>query len=410
MTGDTFESAPLDDATRREIRGNRLANTLTGPGAGRTDGHRAGAVPPRDDWWRTLVRSAGVVAVAAAALIATASYCAALVYPGEASSSVRSVEWLRDHGGGGLVDSVENWWYTRHPPPTSPAGALRRPRPASRPGVVDAPGVGEGRWVGWPAVAGGPTPMSTMWLRPDPAHPGVVVAVARFDQRLVTARLIAGTREPDGRTWSEGGQVPSEQRPALVATFNSGFRMSGAHGGFYADGRLARPLRDGAASLVIDDNGRISVDEWGRDRRFGPHIAAVRQNLALIVDHGVPEPGLDANHGGRWGSAKNQLQYTWRSALGVDAAGNLYYVAGDQLTLRTLAGALAATGAVRGMELDIHPAEVHLFAYRPGPVGTQLPEKLLGSMVGPVARYLAPDQRDFIALTRRPGAGARRSG
>jgi hypothetical protein len=109
----------------------------------------------------------------------------------------------------------------------------------------------------------------------------------------------------------------------LVATFNAGFKMAAAHGGFYADARMARPLRDGAASLVIGRSGRVSVDRWGRDRHLGPDIAAVRQNLALIVDHGTVVPGLDVNRDNRWGSARNQLQYTWRSAVGVDNAGIL---------------------------------------------------------------------------------------
>jgi hypothetical protein len=132
------------------------------------------------------------------------------------------------------------------------------------------------------------------------------------------------------------------------------------------------------------------------------HFAAFRHNLSLIVDHGRPVPGLDVNADNRWGSAKNQLQYTWRSGIGVDPDGNLYYVAGDQLTLRTLARALAAAGAVRGMELDIHPNMVHLFVYRHDP-GTDMPvpTKLLANMRGPAERYLVPDLRDFVAITQR---------
>ena len=34
-----------------------------------------------------------------------ASYITVLTYPGEASFTVRSVEWMRDHGGSGLVDT-----------------------------------------------------------------------------------------------------------------------------------------------------------------------------------------------------------------------------------------------------------------------------------------------------------------
>jgi hypothetical protein len=41
--------------------------------------------------------------------------------------------------------------------------------------------------------------------------------------------------------------------------------------------------------------------------------------------------------------------YTWRSGLGVDAAGNLVYVGGSGLNLVTLANALVQAGAVRGL-------------------------------------------------------------
>jgi len=243
--------------------------------------------------------------------------------------------------------------------------------------------------------------MVTTFVRPDPAYPGVVAGVARFDQRRVRGRLIAGTREPDRQPWPEGGQVPPELRAGLVAAFNSGFKMAAAQGGFYADRRYARPLRDGAASLVVDRNGRMSVAAWGRDARFGPDVAAVRQNLALIVDNGVADPGLGSNAGGRWGSARNQLQYTWRSAVGTDAAGNLVYVGGNQLNLTALARALTMAGVSRGMELDIHPRMVDLLSYHPAADGEPVPNPLLPTMPGPETRYLYPDQRDFVAVTLR---------
>jgi len=67
-----------------------------------------------------------------------------------------------------------------------------------------------------------------------------------------------------------------------------------------------------------------------------------------------------------------------------------------------LARALAATGATRGMELDIHPNMVHLFTYRHDKSANKLtPEKLLDTMRGPADRYLSPDRRDFFAITRR---------
>jgi hypothetical protein len=346
------------------------------------------------------------------------SYLRALLYPGQASVDVRSVEWLRDNGGGPVVDAVENWWYTRHappgsapdpaalptaPPPGSPGSPAAAGLPAPLPTLAGVPAVpGEGRWAAAGRAASDGVPaMVTTFVRPDPAHPGVVAGVARFDQRRVRGWLIAGTREPDRQPWPEGAQVPPELRGALVAAFNSGFKMGVAQGGFYADGRSARPLRDGAASLVIDSAGRMSVGVWGRDARFGPNIAAVRQNLALIVDNGAADPGLGSNAGGRWGSARNQLQYTWRSAIGTDPAGNLVYVGGNQLNLTALARALTMAGVYRGMELDIHPRMVDLLGYRPAADGQPVPNPLLPTMPGPLTRYLRPDQRDFIAVTLR---------
>lgn len=348
------------------------------------------------------------------------SYLRALCYPGQASVSVRSVEWLRDNGGSGAIDALENWWYTRHAPsgtapdpatlpaaPETSAPGSGRPGspgslPAPLPTLAGVPAVpGEGRWAAGRAAPSGVPAIVTTFVRPDSAHPGVVAGVARFDQRLVRGWLIAGTREPDGQSWPEGGQVPPELHAGLVAAFNSGFKMAAAQGGFYADGRYARPLRDGAASLVIDRDGRMSVAAWGRDARFGPEVAAVRQNLALIVDNGVADPGLGSNAGGRWGSARNQLQYTWRSAVGTDPAGNLVYVGGNQLNLTALARALTMAGVSRGMELDIHPRMVDLLGYHPGADGAPVPDPLLPTMPGPATRYLYPDQRDFVAVTLR---------
>jgi hypothetical protein len=49
------------------------------------------------------------------------------------------------------------------------------------------------------------------------------------------------------------------------------------------------------------------------------HVVAVRQNFAMVVENGRPMAGLDRNAEGRWGSGRSQVQYTWRSGLGVTA-------------------------------------------------------------------------------------------
>jgi Phosphodiester glycosidase len=254
--------------------------------------------------------------------------------------------------------------------------------------------------AGQPAADGSPA-IYTTFERPNPDYPGVIAGVALIDQTRTRMALIPGTRQPDRST--AAAQVAPADRKALVATFNSGFKMADSRGGFYLDGRTFVPLRDGAASLVIDRNGTATVAQWGRDAVAGPNVVAVRQNLDLIVEGGQPVSGLDLNAGGTWGTLRNQLQSTWRSGVGVDAAGHLLYVGGGNMTLKSLAAALANAGAVRAMQLDIHGHMVDLYSYRHTGGNGVTSTKLLPDMPNSGRRYLVPDQRDFFAVLLRSG-------
>jgi hypothetical protein len=366
--------------------------------------------PPRP---RKVRRRAVGVGLALVLIVPGISYAQALTYPGSATWQMRSVEWVRDHGGSGLVDRIENWYYTANRPTGSPAGdaalSVVLPRDAPTFPVV----AGHPSWAGQPPVLGknswlagrrepfGAPAIYTSFFRPDPQYPSVVAGVAWIRARDTRAHLVAGTREPGGKGWPGGARVAPGEVPALVATFNSGWKMTDTRGGFYLAGRSNGQLLPGQASLVIDSSGTATVGQWARDVTMGSRVVAVRQNLALIVDRGRPVPGLALNLGRRWGSYENQHQYTWRSGVGVDAAGDLIYVAGANLTLQTLAVALADAGVVRGMELDIHSALVSFASWLPAGTRGVVPTKLLPEMERPADRYLAPDQRDFFYFTLR---------
>jgi hypothetical protein len=367
--------------------------------------------PSRRPGW---LRQTVAALVALALTTALVSYAGALTAPGQADWQDRSVGWVRDHGGNGLVNRIENWWYSRHAPaggvpnpgvlPTWTTGgtgsAGQSPAPLGLvPGVP--PFAGVGHWVAGRSDRSGEPALWTTLVRPDRAHTSVVAAVAWAPRSSTVAHLVPGTMEPvHGPV--DTARVPTSAVPDLVATFNSGWKSRDILGGTYLAGTTLRPLVDGQASAVIDDTGALDVGVWGRDVTMGPHVQAVRQNLELVVDGGQVVDGLTSNRDGRWGSSLNQLQYTWRSGLGVDAGGNLVYVAGDGLTLQTLAIALHAAGAQRAMELDIHTGKVMFASWTPGSVdGAVHPQKLLPAMPSAPDRYLAPDQRDFFYLTLR---------
>jgi hypothetical protein len=229
-------------------------------------------------------------------------------------------------------------------------------------------------------------------VRPDAVHTSLVTGVAWMDTKLLRATLYAGTQTPGG-TWSDMASIPPEQRPGLVAAFNGGWRMQESKGGYYADGKLAKPLVSGAASLVIGTDGTANVGMWGRDFTLGPNVAAVRQNLSLIVDGGTPVALLPPKDNA-----------VWRSGLGVTASGALVYAGGDGLTSRSLAQVLVHAGAVRAMELDINTSWVDFFYYAQSPGLPAAPEngtKLVANMPSTTGRYFLSNSKDFIGLFAR---------
>jgi len=276
-------------------------------------------------------------------------------------------------------------------------------RPVPRPALSLSPLPKPAPIPGAPAwqPAGARTPAGyavyTTYLSPGPGLPSA--GVGWIDTRATRLALYAGDGEPYG-TWPDQGAVGAAATPMLLAAFNAGFKIYSYDTGWYEQGHSAVPLRAGAASLVIYTDGRATVGDWGRDVTLGPTVAAVRQNLTLLVDHRQPSPGVyDA---GLWGAVLGGGTFTWRSAVGVTAGGDLVYVAGPDLDPASLAHLLVAAGSVRAMELDINPEWVSFstFTHAGGVAGGHLVSgtNLLAGMWFQPGHYLQPFSRDFFAL------------
>jgi hypothetical protein len=362
----------------------------------------------RRAWWIALILCLLLV-------IPAVSYVRALLYPGNASFAVRSVEWIRDHGGGKLIDTIETWRYSRHAPPTT--GTPQDIPSAGQPAQTGGDPIGlpvirtlptakalahEGVWTTARQDPQRRTVLWTTWFRPDPAHLPVTAAAALVPQAVDSLRLMPGTREPVvGMASRDGYSVPGDARSRLVAVFNAGFKTADSHGGWWTRESAAVPLVDGRASMVIDRSGVARIGAWNQTVRMSSDVVAVRQNLDLVISDGKLVDGLSGNWQGRWGSARSQFQYTWRSGLGTDARGNLIYVAGNGLTLATLAAAMHQAGIREGMELDIHSAMVSFDIEQPTGNGAITSRRLLQSMTSPADRYLIDDQRDFFYVVTR---------
>jgi len=370
--------------------------------------------------WRA--RRARRIALIAAVLIAVptlGSYAQMLAKPSDSSLSIKTVEWLRDNGARSLVTKIENVYYTLSAPtkggpalralpgqpgiPAAVAGARARARnryyrppnirPAIRPALP-----GEGVWHPTLAGAGSRPPVLVTSFRPDPNYPQNVAGVAWIDRARTSVWLYPGVQEPAVSLPDRGPrEVPQRLRSRLVATFNSGFKLSDSGGGFVSGGHTYASLRPGQATILRYRDGHVDVRAWTGGPVAGPAVLYARQNLPLIVNAGRPNPNL--SDGPEWGATLGNAVAVWRSGLGIDRRGNLIYAAANDMTVGSLAAVLIRAGAVRAMELDINSYWTSFIHYRhPGAIGAA---NLLASMDRSPQRYLTPDDRDFFAVYLR---------
>jgi hypothetical protein len=341
------------------------------------------------------------------------SYAQALTEASNSSVGIRTVEWLRDNGARALVTKVENIYYSLNAPPkggpalrrlpgqagalasTSPSHVVHYYRPPNiKPLVAGLPG--EGVWHATFAGGGSRPPVLITSFRPEPVdYPQAVVGVAWMDHTRTSTWLYPGRLEPGVALPSRGPmEVPMSKRSQLVATFNSGFKLTDSGGGYATGGHTYTPLRDGMATIVRYRTGRVDVVSWTGGPVAGPDVAYARQNLPLIVNNGKPNPNL--TDGPEWGATLGNAALVWRSSVGVDRYGNLIYAAGPDQGLGSLASTMIHAGAVRAMELDINTYWTSLITYRYPGAGH--PANLLANMDRSPLRYLTPDDRDFFAV------------
>lgn len=239
--------------------------------------------------------------------------------------------------------------------------------------------------------------------------------IAWMDTRLLAARLYSGSLSPGGGPYTYTAPVEPAQAATLVAAFNGGFQMDSAEGGYYTEGRMIYPMRQGAASLVIYRDGSVDVGEWGTDVSMTPEVVAVRQNLVPLVAGGRPTASAANPNWQAWGDTCGAtscapsvpgIENQWRSAVGVTGRGALVYVTGPSLDPLQLAQLLVRAGVARGMELDINPYWPVLATYDPPPGGLASPangSKLVASTVQGPATFFEPSwNRDFVTMSARP--------
>ncbi len=342
----------------------------------------------------------------------------ALVAPGTDTTSAKVAEWARHHDLGFVVNDLEKVQYhftkpkaggrpatgipiVAAPGPPLPSGSTAVPHLPAPPPIPVPTGVtpvaDEGQWQTVATVKGLPAIRITE-VRPDATYTSVLVGVAWMDTRLTTGVLHPGTQEPGG-TWRTPSKIEEPLESTVLAAFNSGFTLKDNRGGYYEEGRVYHPLRNGAATLAILKDGTMTVGMWGRDLHLGD-VSAARQNLDLLVDHGRTDPSVDEENTPKWGFTLGNKKFVPRSAVGVLPDGALVYVGGKAMSTRTLAQLCQRIGMVRAMELDINPEWVsyYWFSHQGHQVTSH---KLTPDVYKPEDRYFTVSTRDFFTVGPR---------
>lgn len=374
--------------------------------------------------------------VAVVALLFVVSLIGAWRTSGNQSFTAKWADWLRSHHAASLASAMEQFYYTHTQPAKggrpkglnavpaarrtsgSPTGGLTAishlPPPSPVPLVVSPALPGEGQWQPTGVTVDGVPAMYEAQFRADQIYTSQITSAVWMDPTLLKLSLIPGAHQPGG-TWPQTPYINPSQLPTTVAAFNGGFRMQDAQGGFYLNGVMRVPLKQGAASLVIYKDGRVNVGAWGTEVTMTPQVVAVLQNLVPLVDHGQAAPDATYNDTQIWGATLGANTVVARSGIGVTADGAVVYVAGPALTAKSLAESLQRVGAVRAMSLDINPEWVtfNFFEHNnPGNPSQVTGVKLYPQMQRPATRYLGPtlESRDFFRVSVPPAGTTPSSG
>jgi Phosphodiester glycosidase len=361
------------------------------------------------------VRRIALMAAVICLVPAFISWAKAVTARSDSSVGINTVEWMRDNGARGIVNEVESIYYSLNAPSTGGPGLRALPdqagalatgpvahhhkvhhyRPRNISPVIHPALPGEGVWRATYSAGGSRPPVLITSFRPDPNYPRLVAGVAWFDHTRTSTWLYPGIQEPAVSLADRGPEeVPTSLRSRLVATFNSGFKLSDSGGGFAMGGHTYAPMQHDIGTIVRYRGGKTDVISWQGGPDVASNVVYARQNLPLIVNNGRPNPNL--SDGPEWGATLGNAIRVWRSAVGIDRDGNLLYTAAPIQTVGSLAAIMVHAGAVRAMELDINTYWTSLITYRYPGAGH--PENLDPDMVRSPLRYLTPDDRDFFAV------------
>jgi Phosphodiester glycosidase len=192
---------------------------------------------------------------------------------------------------------------------------------------------------------------------------GITFLAARFRKATTKLSWHPGSEDPPNPHHLLAGLTNKidftgeEGLNGVLGAFNGAFKLSSQAGGLKVGSTVLAPFKPGFATIAIDAGGQVAM--WAGAAYQAPvgfNGVVFRQNLQFLVEGGeVTTPAKNPSES-LWGATVGPVVRQSRTGVGLDALGNLVYVATMGKCLPSeLAQAMVQAGLVKGMELDINP-------------------------------------------------------
>ena len=250
-------------------------------------------------------------------------------------------------------------------------------------------------------------------VHPDRKRPWTAVAVVAIDLARVDLHLMAGeyvpeATEPEGRSAKRPAIIPPEHQRSLIAAFNGGFKTIHGRPGMHVDGVTLVAAQPKACTVTRTRDGDVFVGTWERLPGSPEERVWWRQAPTCLVERGAFGVGVLEDSNVNWGTSVHGSTFIRRSAVGLDAARRVMFVAvGDAISARAMAIAMKHAGASDVAQLDVNWTLPKFLIYRPRSDGSGelMPEPLYPGLPFVRDEYVrARSPRDFFYVTRRPAS------
>ncbi len=309
------------------------------------------------------------------------------------------------------------------PVPAAPLPEQPASEPALSPFTLPDPGPlhqnvaapGDGQWV--PMVDArrpdDPPRMLKMLIHPDRSRSWAELFVVALDLRQVEVHPVVGYQEPasdapKAKAYQRFAKIPAEHHEDLLAAFNGGFMAEHGRYGMSVDGVEFLPPRPDACTLAEYDDGSLRVGTWKNLAADSARMKWLRQAPPCMAEDEKLNPLLSLERPTKWGATLDGNTVIRRSAVGMDASGQVLFVAiTNHTTAPALAKGMRHAGAVSIAQMDVNWSYPKFVTYEPVD-GKLTPVALADGFEFSPNLYLRERaMRDFFYVTRKTKASSK---